>query len=167
VLAFEPSPPTFLLLEKTARLNPGITAAQVALGEKTGVATLHLSTEPTNSGMTSLLDRTGTRGGEQVEVSVQTLDAVLAGEQRIAAMKIDVEGFELAVLAGGRRVFAEARPELLILEVANEPGVPAPADVEREVRRLGYADVRLVPDERFIASVAEIPPGVAVNLAAR
>lgn len=54
---------------------------------------------------------------ELIDVEISTLDVELEGQKPVA-IKVDVEGAELAVLQGGRRVFEEHRPLLVLEHVA-------------------------------------------------
>lgn len=58
---------------------------------------------------------------EQYEVEVVPLDALLIqpGIPKVDVMKIDVEGFEIEVLNGARKLITQHSP-LIIIEVANE-----------------------------------------------
>ena len=47
---------------------------------------------------------------EQIRVSVETLDRVLADQARLDLIKIDVEGYEMEVLKGGLQVLEKHRP---------------------------------------------------------
>lgn len=82
-----------------------------------------------------------------VEVPVRTLDAL--GLERIAFVKIDVEGHELAVLRGGAGTLSRDRPVLLIeIEERHHPG--GSASVFGFLRGLDYRcfylrDARLMP----------------------
>ncbi len=78
-----------------------MTALNVALGDKPGVALLHRYRD-SNNGRHTLLE--GNTSGGTVEVPVQTLKDVWERERlgagRVALLKIDVEGFECLVLRG-------------------------------------------------------------------
>jgi FkbM family methyltransferase len=58
---------------------------------------------------------------EQYTVDVVPLDALLLkpGTPKVDVLKIDVEGFEIEVLEGARKLISEQRP-LILIEVANE-----------------------------------------------
>lgn len=110
VMAFEPVPAAFSLLEKNIAdngLTHRVTAYAMALGEGEGRASINLSEATHNLGGASL--RVG--GGE---VIVRRLDDVLDGQSRPALIKIDTEGFELAVLRGAERILKASRPLLCV-----------------------------------------------------
>jgi Methyltransferase FkbM domain len=72
-----------------------------------------------------------------VEVESTTLDAMLDELGPPDFIKIDVEGAELAVLSGGRRTIAEARP-VLMFEARDENGQDSA--YQSEINRLLLAD---------------------------
>jgi FkbM family methyltransferase len=79
---------------------------------------------------------------EQYQVDVVPLDELLLqpGLPKIDVVKIDVEGFELEVLAGARALIAKHKP-LLLIEVANElleTKQQSAANVAAELNALGY-----------------------------
>ena len=133
VLAFEPDPESYRLLKANLQANHAarVTALNLALGDKPGVALLHRYRD-SNNGRHTLLE--GNTSGGTVEVQVQTLADVWEREQlgarRVALLKIDVEGFECLVLRGAgdllkrcKRVLLEYSPEGLALAGLKPPAL--------------------------------------------
>ncbi len=103
VIAIEPNPSTFALLQETVSLNGydrNTTLVQAAATDRSeGEIELFVPFgEPKNATV-------ATDGGERaaelrVSVPVVSIDHLSAGQQRVDFLKIDVEGAEQAVLAG-------------------------------------------------------------------
>lgn len=116
VLAFEPDPGSYRLLQMNLKANQAghVTALNLALGDKPGVALLHRYRE-SNNGRHTLLE--GNTSGGTVEVPVATLQSVWEREQLgsrpVAVLKIDVEGFECLVLRGAGDLLKRCRCVLL------------------------------------------------------
>ncbi|MGH8673137.1 MAG: FkbM family methyltransferase [Burkholderiales bacterium] len=115
VLAFEPVAYLAETIVKTARVNRHnwVEVHQVALSSTDGTG--EFSVERANSGGSRL----GRLNGDFSHTTVRTarLDTMLAARPdigRIDFVKIDVEGFEEAVLQGARASLARFRPGLLI-----------------------------------------------------
>ena len=109
VLAVEPQPLFADWLARRLGGNPRITLVRDAVGAACGHARLRVSTRhPTVSTLSAdWIDRVAPTAGfdgvywdRAVEVRVTTLDALIARHGRPAFCKIDVEGFEAAILAG-------------------------------------------------------------------
>jgi FkbM family methyltransferase len=118
VIAFEPTPTLFNLLQKSIRLN-GLenvcSCTNMAISSHEGVGTLHLSDIYGHSSLYPLVHEKDT-----LPVKVSTLDNLLRDSARIDVVKIDVEGAELEVLAGMQQIIAN-HPEILLIV---EYGVP-------------------------------------------
>jgi FkbM family methyltransferase len=121
IFAFEPIPPTFARLRENMAHRCDVTALNVALGERIGKVTVHVSTDESAS---TLASRDSTMasaetGGDVVsyEVPLVTLDSVCF-ERNVSFdfVKIDVEGFELEVLRGATRMLRERPPSALQIE---------------------------------------------------
>lgn len=113
VIAFEPFPATAALLRRTVAINgfeSVVKIHDVALGAEGGEAQLHLGEM---SGHHSLYDldqqETGTCG-----VTVVRLDDVVPPGRPATVLKIDVEGAELEVVEGARRVLDD-NPEAAVI----------------------------------------------------
>ena len=138
VLAFEPNPSARAQLEENLALNDLDNALVVAAaaGSAPGEAELHVPATPDPSFSSLEAGRFGE--GEPVPVRVTTVDEeVDAAKLSPAVVKIDVEGGELDVVAGMRRVL-ERRP-LLIVEVSESSG----AQLERLLQGRGYEAFRV------------------------
>lgn len=109
IVSFEPLPEAHARLSRRAARDPGwIVAPRLALGARAGSATLHVSAE---SDMSSLLPQTrlleeispSSAVTARVEVPMARLDALELLERpawRRLFLKLDVQGFEPAVLEG-------------------------------------------------------------------
>ena len=142
VHAIEPTPSTVSRLRENIALNGfhNVTAHQLALSDDDGSIRLHLSGDDCEE---NSLFATGP-GDESIEVDATTLDrfADRQGLRRIDLLKVDVEGAEVRVLRGGRRVLGGAVAPALIIEV-NPPALRAagsdPAELYGQLDALGYA----------------------------
>jgi FkbM family methyltransferase len=118
VFAFEPGSP----FEQLAAMS-GISAHNIALGSKPGT---QVFSENSTSVMSSFLP-TGPEGWGEVtqrrEVTVSTVDDFCGqnGINFIDLLKSDTQGYDLEVLRGGERMFAEKRVRLVYLEVTFAP----------------------------------------------
>ncbi len=106
--AFEPSSCAFGTVSEMFRSDRRVHLNQMALAREVGKATLH-SDEP-GSGMASLTDRRLEHRNIQIShhetVNVDSIDHYCEANSiaQIDLLKIDVEGHELDVLAGGERM---------------------------------------------------------------
>lgn len=109
VVAVEPQPACVEFLEKQFKGDDGFILETVAIGEKLGEMTLHISTlTPTVSTLTDknwrdFVDEHSTqkiRWDERLTVSVITLDDLIKKYGLPVFCKIDIENFELNALRG-------------------------------------------------------------------
>jgi FkbM family methyltransferase len=109
VVAIEPQPDLVRVLRTFFGRDAGVTLVTDAVGARPGRARLGVSTAtPTVSSMSQgwiesvAADRrfAGVRWDRSIEVEVTTLDALIEKYGEPAFCKIDVEGFEVDVLAG-------------------------------------------------------------------
>lgn len=145
VVAFEPNPDAFAVLGRNIDLNGrrNIHALNVALSNVDGRVRLYKG--PTD-GLASSLGQVAEHEG-YVDVEARRLDGVLheLNIDRVACVKIDVEGFEAAALKGCLCLLRTSRPAI-VLEInpatARIVGIP-----EREawdlLEGLGYRLFRL------------------------
>lgn len=119
VHAFEPQAS---LADKIAKRHPGISVNNLALGDAVGVMELCDYAEHAGSQHATLLKGVidGIHQGDAryVEVQVGTVDEYCRqhGIERIDFLKIDVEGFELRVLRGAKRMIEERRIDIIQFE---------------------------------------------------
>lgn len=152
VLAIEPLPDNYRALERNIALNDlqrKIRPFNVAAGAAQANGTMFVKADDTSS-LAPVEGATGTLG-----VSIRPLDEILNDEgisaSEVRLLKADVEGYELAVLAGARRLLDEGSP-IVVLE-ANTAA--AKASLEAYMGRIGYELVRVTDGrnlffERFL-----------------
>lgn len=122
VIAFEPLSTYRAFIAFNARIN-GLSNVQIddrAVASGPGTRKINV---PEDGGFTSLMG-TGRQEGKQTQnVETVSLDDALKGTQdRIGALKIDVEGAEREVLQGAERLLSdpERRPKAVLVELAPE-----------------------------------------------
>jgi FkbM family methyltransferase len=156
ITAVEPYPPIRRDLESNLALNNlDVTIVDSAVGAESGEATFEILER-------DVLNRLAPEGAvvptsKGIRVAVQTLDEILDGSSP-ALIKIDVEGAELNVLRGTRRLLTTDAPVVLFEHCGhgNSFGV-TPADVRSFLAEVGYRiyllDGHLTPWESD-----ELPP---------
>lgn len=160
VVAFEPDAFNAWLLDRNLTAN-NIGKAVVnacAVGAARGIAQLHRY-RSTNYGRHSLLTDYG-HGSRQVPVTDldSALDALGLGDKPVLVLKIDVEGYEPAVIAGAARTLA--RTQVVLLEyspgLSGAGGLSTDAMAELMVAS-GFAPHRLAADGKLMpASLADL-----------
>lgn len=155
VYAFEPHPRNFSLLEHNTKRLTNVVRISLALSDREGETRLFESAQAT--GGHSLL---ASRGPYTREIAVRTtsLDEWV-GERDIDLIKLDVEGAELEVLRGARKMIGRARRLALIVEFyprAQAARGMDPRTLLDELRALGFDLAlieeglgRLIPLERW------------------
>ncbi|MCC6414398.1 MAG: FkbM family methyltransferase [Opitutaceae bacterium] len=116
VAAFEPLPQFFSDFAHWTSAWPGdVTLHRVALGERSGRAEMHVTDQADASSLLPLAasgrDEFKVNPASTVTVEVARLDDLLAASRVKPPdlLKLDVQGFELAVLRGGEQALAAAR----------------------------------------------------------
>lgn len=111
VHAVEPFPGNCERLQVLARRRGNITVHPLAVSDRSGTAVLRV---PVRDGQPvdalATLEGSQSEQGQDCEVSLRTLDEVLAGERRVSFLKCDVEGHEQRVFDGAARTLGQDRP---------------------------------------------------------
>lgn len=123
VISFEPLRDEFQQLTQRIKNSTGMKAFNYAIGDRNDTLTIHRSSYSQSSSllpMGSLHKEAFPESAEQSDetVEVRRLDDVLAGEdmQREMVVKIDVQGFEDRVVAGGEKTIGQSKA--VIVEVS-------------------------------------------------
>ncbi len=108
VHSFEPEPLNYDLLTRNIKLNKchNVSLHELAVGEKRGI--LDLFKETGSIGTQSLIKKSTSTFHNSVKVKVIRLDDFFKNTS-IDAIKLDAEGYELAVLQGGERLLKKVR----------------------------------------------------------
>jgi FkbM family methyltransferase len=150
VWSFEPSNTTLRFLRHTLAANgmDQVIAHDCALSDHAGQG--RLSTLP-NSELNSLIEGPG---GAGEDVRIETLDAVAAREgiQGIDFVKLDAEGQEVRIVAGGQNFFRSEDP-LVMFE--RRHGDRVNTELTGAFRSLDYRIYRLLGPATFLVPVGE------------
>jgi len=135
VVAVEPVPETFRLLSTNLERVAGERGRSINAAISDTPGTLRMRTFPDNMGQSCISD------DGDLEVDVVTGAQLLeqSGFQRLDAVKIDVQGFELQVLRGLEHALATHRPRAVLFE-QEKPWNAEPGETIPELfGRLDYA----------------------------
>jgi FkbM family methyltransferase len=167
VYAFEPNPETLGYLRRNVRDNGAVDRVrvlQVALSDAGGTAPFYV----TPAGDESRLYRHPTEA-RRVMARVARGDDVLPADLTVDLVKLDVEGAELAALAGLERTLVAASPALKLFVECN-PSALLHAGASsrlllRRLRELGFSPRLIDEAERRVVPAGDAIEGVTyVNL---
>jgi FkbM family methyltransferase len=123
VIAVEPNPEMLRLLDINTRINWSMAPVRVvaaALADQSGLRSLSIPATSAGNATLAYIGEPTSVGGSSpggqfvsIEVAVLRLDDILRDEPNVDLIKIDVEGFETAVLRGGLETIR--RPGLKIV----------------------------------------------------
>jgi FkbM family methyltransferase len=149
VHSFEPSPETRARLVRNVERNglqSSVTVEPLAVSDAPGQARFYHCRD---GAFSSLRDTGRQELADAFDVEVTTLDAFAATRplDDLALVKIDVEGFEDQVIAGGRRTLESLRPDLFVEIYGGTSSNPDPELTVATIQGLGYRAFVLVDGE--------------------
>jgi FkbM family methyltransferase len=154
VVAFEPDPFNAWLLDRNLSLNQidNVIVCNCAVGAQRGVVTLHRY-KSSNFGRHSVLTDYGNESRTVPVTDLDSkLDAIGLADRRVLVLKIDVEGYEPAVIAGAQQTLA--RTDVVILEYSPDLSRSGGLSVDGMLDQLqvaGFVPHGLAADGRFAA----------------
>ena len=136
IIAFEPHPRTFRLLQLNAELAPNITPLNI--GASTEAAVVSVVQDPLNYAATSI-GRPGSADAVRVDFRLVRLDdlADINDAAAISFIKIDVEGHERAALEGAAQTIRRHKP-LIVMEVLPADIADGSSEAVDLLKTLGY-----------------------------
>lgn len=140
VHSFEPDPLSCGILKHRTARRSNVTANPTAVGDRSGRITLFHSR---SNRADNRIHASHGETAETVEVPLTTLDAYCeaAGIDHIDAVKMDIQGAEVAALRGFRRTLARTSPRWLLIEFSPEhlrAAGSGPEDFWAILDELGY-----------------------------
>lgn len=168
IVAFEPNPPTYRLLNVNLTLNglADVTVHQVAVGETSG--SIRFTQNRVNSG-NSRVSPTG-----EIVVPMTTLDSVLVPDGLpLDLMVVDTEGFETHAMRGAlqtlrrtRYLYVEYAPEQLLEQASSPEEFIELAATHFESMYLPGSPTRFFPSRSYVGYLRELSSrrGLLLNL---
>ena len=144
IYTFEPVPASFAKLQSAVANLPRVKAFQMAVGSSTGTVFMNVGDDSQLNSIVKVKDSTSV-----IEVPLDSLDHIVSSLSldQIDLLKIDVEGFELEVLKGAVRLFAEKKVRFLVIECILQPNAEMPhtdfLDVLEVLNKAGFCCVTL------------------------
>lgn len=121
LIMVEPLPEAFTVLQRKFGSNPGVELHNLAIGERESLETLKVTRDITGASllqpreeMRAVIGSNWTITSE-VQVKMTTLDRLLVDLHEVSLLKIDVQGYERSVVAGGAQTLQKTK--FLLIEL--------------------------------------------------
>ncbi|MGZ5023182.1 MAG: FkbM family methyltransferase [Chthoniobacterales bacterium] len=125
LVMIEPEPDAFTELQKRFAKRENVELHNIAVGDTTGVTQFRITRDTTGASVLSPREEMRKLIGsnwtveKEIEVPMTTLDQLLVRLPEISLLKIDVQGFEKAALAGARKTLR--RTNFVLIELNYMP----------------------------------------------
>lgn len=161
VIAFEPIADSMEILKfhlELNGLNSKVECRQLALGKKSGMGIMTKSKGQQNR----IIDQYS----DGLEVNISTLDNEVLPIDSVTTIKIDAEGFELAILKGGSNLLNNSLVKVVMVEMMELGEVYGASDkwVNDYLIEKGFTLINYYPDELKIQKGEEISTGNALYM---
>jgi FkbM family methyltransferase len=152
IVAFEPNPKNFELLQANARLNQfeQLACMPMAVSDSSGTAVLYLSPSAMSASLEQDFDPAHCAN---IKVQTTSLDGYLA-QSPVAGrlvIKVDVEGHEAAFFKGAEQTIALHRPDIITEVTLHQEELPISFLKQTGYRFYQITDQGLLPTEELIA----------------
>ena len=118
IVAFEPGKEAFEQLSSRLGRDPKLTLKNLAVGEKAGVVPFFIPTSSTLASRDCTITAIGADDFVEMTVNMVSLDDFVESEKVLPDfVKIDVEGFELEVILGMRKLVQTHPPKFIQFEL--------------------------------------------------
>lgn len=146
VIAVEPSPISFPLLKSNlnSQNNQNFEVHNFAIGMENGKQEFIVSTKSNLSKIKTKYDKVHSND-KIIQVQVKTLDSFADKEKRIDCIRMDVEGHELKVILGSKKILRKFKPTLMIEVHKMYLGVNGTRRFFDELSNLGYEIKYFIP----------------------
>jgi FkbM family methyltransferase len=171
IVSFEPVSSAFARLSAAAAGDPAWTVHNLALGEVSARATIHVTSNVASSSLLPMLERgralapdVAVTADEQVEIAV--LDEIALPREAPILLKLDVQGYEDRVLRGASRTLGRVELvecELSVVEFYD--GQPTLNTMLSLLASLGFDLVDLEPGQRGIDGSISYVDGLLIRSA--
>lgn len=156
VLTFEPNAVNFACATVTCAINTLTNCRLVRGGLGADSTSLTIKTHddkgvPLGGGSRLVKGRTGTERARFDEIEIHTIDSHIAAATPVGLIQLDIEGHEMAALAGARDTIARCRP-LLVLEAHGRDDFAQEPLMQRLVADFGYRQIATHGQNRFFAA---------------
>ena len=168
VFAYEPNPRLCAMLRRSIALNgfTNVELRETALSDSCGSASLHVPSAPAatpgGSGRASLLAQASIGSVDIHNVASARLDDDLPPDTIVDGIKIDVEGYELAVFNGMSARLASNPPGAILFEASRLPeALATPEELITKLGEYGYdcyeltSFSKIVPGQRFTGGMCD------------
>ena len=170
VYSFEPNPKINRLLTQSVSVNgfdSRVTIHKIALGQEDAAMTLHVNEDSVGGGF--IHENTNIEGLKSFPVQIRRLDNVIDKRHPIGFLKVDVEGFEDAVMLGAGDILTQPKLRAVLIEFRRTADLPdaLPSYISKLFER-GMGVEALEPDGprplNCIADVMALPLDHLTNL---
>jgi len=156
VLTFEPNPVNFACATVTCAINTLTNCRLIPGGLGADSASLTMKTHDDNGvplgGGSRLVDeRAGSERARYDEIEIHTIDSHIRTGAPVGLIQLDIEGHEMAALAGARDTIARCRP-LLVLEAHGRDDFAQEPLMQQLAADFGYRQIAAHGQNRFFAA---------------
>lgn len=156
VLAFEPNAVNFACATVTCAINTLSNCRLIRGGLGADSASLTMKTHddngvPLGGGSRLVKGRPGSDRARFDEIEIHAIDSHIGAATVVGLIQLDIEGYEMAALAGARDTIARCRP-LLVLEAHSRDDFAQEPLMQGLTADFGYRQIAMHDQNRFFAA---------------